>query len=231
MKLDRNVAGQGAYGRFSFKFRPIDLSALQEVLIDQEYGFLMPFLQGKSAPVVADIGGHIGLFSGWCLNINPETRILSVEASPGNYDLLSSTVQHATKKGVHWRAVNYAAWRDGETIRFSDSGDSMSHRVSATGNIVVPGMSLEKIIEETLSGTRQDQVDIMKIDIEGAEEVFLTENPDALNRVNLMVVELHPNLCDTDKIRQVLAGKYPYIEEIQGRKSSKPLLFCRKTLE
>lgn len=230
-KLGCNVAGFGRYGAFSFHFRPADLSALDEVLVDREYNFLQPLLKKIIAPVIADIGGHIGLFSIWTLNFVRETRILSVEASPLTYGILKQNVEHAVShNGSSWKALHGAAWRDGENVGFSDSGNSMSHRVAAAGKISVPGMSLEKIIQQTLEGSGKNSVDLMKIDIEGAEEVFLTNAPEALDRVDALVVELHPNLCDTDKVRRILESKFPYIEEIQGRKSTKPLLFCQKAL-
>ena len=81
-------------------------------------------------------------------------------------------------------------------LTFSDVGDSMSHRVSDEGAVEVQGMSLY----ELLSASKFDTVDLMKLDIEGTEEAFLCENPELLKRVNILVVELHPNVCDTQKV-------------------------------
>ena len=60
------------------------------------------------------------------------------------------------------------------------------------------------------------------------EEAFLTANPDLLKRIEMLVIEIHPKQCNEKAIRALLAENYNVVEEIQGRKSSKPLLFCRK---
>ena len=69
-------------------------------------------------------------------------------------------------------------------------------------------------------------VDLMKVDIEGSEEAFLCANPDLLRRVHHLVVELHPYLCDTGRVEEVLRDIYGTVEKMQGRSSSKPLLMC-----
>lgn len=210
----------GRYNDFAFSFRGCDVSALKEVLVDAEYGFLTDAVKSLHFPVILDVGAHIGLFSLWALHVNPTAQITSVEASPGTFRILECNVGLVQKAG--WNAINRAAWKDDDTIRFAEAADSMSHRVSATGGTEVKGISLTALTEGLAD------IDLMKVDIEGAEEAFLCVDPAALAPVKRLVVELHPQLCDTQRVRGVLQKAFPQIVEIQGRISSKPLLYCRK---
>jgi hypothetical protein len=98
----------------------------------------------------------------------------------------------------------------------------MSHKVSAKGSVQVKGISLAALTEG------RGDIDLMKVDIEGAEEAFLCADPAALTPVKRLVIELHPQLCDTQRVRDVLQKAFSQIVEIHGRTSSKPLLYCRK---
>ena len=217
---DPAVLTTGRYHDFAFSFRGCDFSALKEVLVDAEYSFLTDAVKSLRSPVILDVGAHIGLFSLWALHINPVAQIMSVEASPGTFRILERNVSQSQKTG--WTAINRAAWKNDDTIRFAEVPDSMSHRVSVTGGTEVKGISLA-----ALTGGCGD-IDLMKVDIEGAEEAFLCADPAVLAPVKRLMIELHPQLCDTQRVRDVLQKVFPQIAEIQGRTSSKPLLYCRK---
>lgn len=220
---DLNTMGNARYKDMPFTFCGYDLSALKEVLIDNEYEFLTHLLEEKEAPIILDVGAHIGTFSLWCLGVNSNSHILSIEADPNTNKTLSENIKRNQEKTVRWSSLHSAAWKNNDLITFSSKGDSMSHRIDDNGSISVQGVTLKDLIN-TLGG----KVDLMKVDIEGAEEAFICEMPELLSNVKNLVIELHPNLCDTDNVRGALAQIYPTIEEIEGRTSSKPLLFCRQ---
>jgi len=226
-KFNRMHEGAGSYGGFSFAFRGCDINAVREVLVDGEYEFLGAFLKKKEAPRILDTGTHIGLFSLWVLSENPKAQIFSVEADPTTFAVLEENINRAKKikEKLSWRAVNRAAWSSADPVKFSNVGDSMSHRVSSAGSVEVRGMTLREAVESSFSN---QSIDLMKIDIEGAEEEFICTMPDILKRVNALVIELHPNLCNTAQVEGVLREAFMTIEIITGRTSSKPLLYCRK---
>lgn len=225
-RSNKQAATHGKYRGFFFAFRGHDLSALKEVLIDDEYHFATPLLKDKKAPVIIDIGAHIGTFAIWCLSINPTSKILSIEADPETFSILNGNIQKNGAQNIQWAAVNRAAWKNRDSLSFCNQGDSMSHKVSDQGIVSVTGFPLQEVIQ----ASGENHIDVMKIDIEGSEEAFLCENPALLNRIDCIIIELHPNLCDTARVRSTLDQYYPNIVAIQGRTSSKPLLFCTKNL-
>jgi FkbM family methyltransferase len=222
---DPDHLGRGSYQGTDMFFRGLDAMAVKEVLVDNEYAFVLPRLENTETPVVLDVGAHIGLFSLWLLKQYPRVRVRSVEADPRTYGVLSQNVVLARAGGAQWEALNAAAWgEDGGQLRFSAAGPSMSHRVSSDGDILLVGITMNSLLDGLVgaSGT----VDLMKVDIEGSEEAFLCADPDLLKRVHHLVVELHPYLCDTGRVEEVLRGNYGTVEKMQGRSSSKPLLMC-----
>lgn len=220
-----NHLGIGAYRGTELVFRGIDVRALKEVLVDCEYRAVLPRLAEIAAPVVLDVGAHIGLFSIWLLNERPNAVVWSVEANPRTYNVLARNVMAARAMGVRWETVNAAAWNeDGKELWLSDVGLSMSHRISDHGSVSVRGVTLKTLLARVVGSGAV--VDLMKVDIEGSEEPFLCDKPELLGRVRSMVVELHPGLCDTNRVLNVLRGAYQTIVEVQQRASSRPLLLC-----
>ncbi len=220
-----NHLGLGNYQGMDVVFRGVDVMAIKEVLVDREYSAVLPHLAGTAAPLVLDIGSHIGLFSLWLLKEHPRARVRSVEADPQTYDILMRNVSAARAHGAQWEGVNAAAWgEDGKELRFSGTGPSMSHRVSNSGVVVVKGVTLKNLVGGLVG--EGGIIDLMKIDIEGSEEAFLCARPELLRRVRSVVVELHPNLCNTERVREVLHGAYGNVTEVPNRTSSKPLLMC-----
>lgn len=221
-RKDMNAVMNGSYQGAAINFRGYDLSALKEVLIDQEYEFLNELVKDKKDLCVLDIGAHIGTFAIWTLGVNEHASIVSLEADPSTFKILES---NAANQGVNWRVVNKAAWSNSdEELSFSVTGDSMGHKVSKEGEVRVGSINLSDVIE--LSG--KDKIDIMKVDIEGSEFEFLNDETENLKKIDNLIIELHPLLCDTNALLENLRLSYGNITNLQNRISSKPLLFCRK---
>lgn len=213
--------GQVTYNNTKLKFRNCDSSAIKEVLIDEEYKFLSDFIKQHPAPMVIDIGAHIGTFSLWIYKQNPNAKMLLIEANPSTYEILSLNIKNALPKS-QYKILNKAAWRDTSTISFSTTGDSMSNKVLPSGDIKVSGITFPEVM--ALATKNNESIDLMKIDIEGAEEAFLENG--TLEQVKHLIIELHPDNCDTLAVRKKLKKHYAKIEEVQGRISQKPLLYC-----
>lgn len=214
-----------SYRGVPFGFRGWDEGCVREILVELEYAFLANTLMGRPRPLVLDVGANIGLFAVWVVSVAPGARILSVEADPQTAGVLADNA--ARVAGTDWHTINAAAAAtDGDILRLSTDGPPMSHRISDSGGIEVQGLSLATLIAQR--SPNGEPIDLLKIDIEGSEERFLCTEPEALANVRELVVELHPYFCDTDRVRETVARHFSSVEEISGRASSKPLLYCRK---
>ena len=108
---------------------------------------------------------------------------------------------------------------------FDESGPSMSHRIKPLGNVQVNTISLGSLID-SVSTDYSSQINLMKVDIEGSEEEFIAGQKMLLLKVDKLIIELHPSLCNASNVRSNLAARYNSVVEIPGRTSSKPLLLC-----
>ena len=220
-KFKPDLVGQGSYKNTPLAFRKGDLQALEEVLILEEYDFITEVLQESKTPVIFDIGAHIGTFALWCFSKNKGAQILSLEADPETFAVLSQNRKTADKPA--WTILNRAGWSSDETLSFRNSGATMSHKVAEDGEIKVQGITLADLMKQV----NTKNIDVLKIDIEGAEEAFLTAQPELLKNVKNLIIEIHPQICSEDNIRTLLAKYFTSITDVSGRQSSKPLLWCR----
>jgi FkbM family methyltransferase len=227
------TAGAGRPWRFhmgplSFYARYRDWVALEEIALQQEYSFVASLLHGKERPRVVDLGAHIGLFSLFVLDHFPSAVIHSVEASRETYDILrrNRKLNGRLAWEVHWGAM----WNQDGEISFDDEEKaSTGHHIDFSGTTGrrsnVPAISLSTLLRERV----KSDVDILKVDIEGAEEAVLCEDPALLGSVGAVTAEIHPDRCNQRRVLDVLQDAYEYVYAVQGRRSSKPLVLAART--
>ncbi len=230
IKSTKNIHSQFAFtlNGIRIKFRVTDANIIEEIFVNKEYDFLKEFIRSVDAPIVLDLGAHIGAFSIWALNKNRSAKVISIEADPDTFNILFENILSSSiaMPEVIWEAHNLLAWSSNDQlVKFSQNGPSMSHRADASGNILVKTIDFPHVLN--ISSLINNKVDILKIDIEGSEEEFICNNPDVLSKVKCLIIELHPYLCNTGRIIKVVNQYFKNVIEIKGRASSKPLLYCR----
>ncbi len=166
-----------------------DLSAYQEVIRDGAYA-LAPV---RSPRIILDCGANIGLTSVFFANRYPEAKIIALEPDPSNFELC--VMNCAPYENI--TPSRTAVWSHKSTVSVFDPGGTHGEwgiRVGAQ-----PDAAAERIlgrapafsIDEIMRQHQIDRIDLLKVDIEGAElEVF--SNPSAwLDRVGVVIVETH----------------------------------------
>ena len=212
----------GHYRGLRFKFRSCDRSAVDETLVRGEYEFIAPLIAAIDAPLIVDIGMNVGDFAIFSVANNPRCDIIGVEADAETAALArgNAPVRPAGSWVVHHRAV----WKNNDAL-FIESGPlSVSSKVSASGQQAVTGIDMSTL----LALLPHRPIDVMKIDVEGAEEAFLCAFPELLQHVRHLIVELHPSACDAQRVRSMLQQQFARVEDVGGRLSSKPLLHCQR---
>jgi FkbM family methyltransferase len=205
----------------ALRARASDWYGIREVLIENEYGAVSPYLAGQSSPVVLDMGANIGAFSAFAFAAAPDAKIHAYEPSAASHALLAMTAEQ--NPGLDWIAHRAAVWSADGVMRFANAAASTGSRLSDSGEEQVPTVSLATAVARA-----GGKVDLAKIDVEGAEEEILAEGAEQLDHIATLVIEIHPGLCDERRVRAILASAYPVIRDIGGRTSSKPLLLATK---
>ncbi|HWH85106.1 MAG TPA: FkbM family methyltransferase [Burkholderiaceae bacterium] len=165
-----------------------DVDVYEQVFLDTEYRFDV-----KQDPrVIIDAGANIGLASIYFANRFPAARIYAIECEASNFRLLErNAAQYPNIVPIH-----AALWdQDGE-IEIVDPGLGEWGFMTATKNegsrasALVRSMTMASVMREY----RIDHVDILKIDIEGAELEVLTASAEWIDRVDTVIAELHDRL-------------------------------------
>ncbi|HEY3989680.1 MAG TPA: FkbM family methyltransferase [Acidobacteriaceae bacterium] len=183
----------------------LTLKGLQHPLHLREYSdpffFGQIFLEEEFAPLraldissVIDLGGNAGMASVWFLNTFPRARVVTVEANPDNFPSLEANLHPygdrsiVVKGGAWWRQTPLAL------VRRRDEGDA-SVREALPGDdpaTLMDGWDVPAL----MARAGFDRVDLLKIDIEGAETDLLLNNADRwLPRVRNLSIEFHGPEC------------------------------------
>ncbi len=184
----------------------------------------LKFTSATPAPRILDCGANVGLASLFFRRIYPEARITAYEADPALFAILNTNLKANGAAGVDTRHA--ALWTSTGSLTFqcegSDSGmiGSLPGAIDGTSTIV-PSLRLREVIDE-------GPVDLLKLDIEGAEDAVLADCEPVLHRVNAIVMDLHefdPSVRTTPRVLELLtrAGFHYAIDDFVALTWREPL--------
>lgn len=166
-----------------------DWIAFDQVFIALSYGGLEKFKPRR----VIDAGANIGLsVAFFCSRLGCD-HVVALEPESENFELAKEN----TKQYPGVQILKGALWPRSVDLHISNKEEtgSIGFQVSEVerGSHVIPDIVRAYTIQEIMREKGWDFVDMIKIDIEGAEyELFQDENvKDWINRVRFIVIELH----------------------------------------
>jgi FkbM family methyltransferase len=176
----------GANCQAEIAVRPFtgDLFVLFEVLMEQCYFIPEAALSREGVHVILDCGANIGITAIFMACRYPNARIFSIEPNDENFALLTrNTIAEPRIVPIRGAIVGYPR----RTVRLSTSEPAWGNFITDQAEgLEVPAFTVEQICENY----GLPRVDLLKVDIEGAErEVFA--NGRFMERVGVMIVELH----------------------------------------
>lgn len=193
---------------FTVTFRQIpgDIFTLYEVIGRSVYSF--PHHSLGEVKTIVDLGAHIGLTSLYFKSLFPEAQIFSIEPVPGNFKLLKKNCE---TNGFHWTLISKCIGSENKKVKFSL--DALSNQYSLTRNvskkegesnfIEIEMITMNDIIREF----NINQIDILKVDIEGAEAELFAQCESWISKIRLIIIEVHPTLVDYKKLIENITSK------------------------
>jgi FkbM family methyltransferase len=184
-----NVRVPGIAHPVKLRIGTTDVSTFRQVLVGKQYEFDQP----ETANFIIDAGANIGLSALFFANRYPEAKIVAIEPEDSNYEMLCLNAK--PYPGI--KPVRAALWKENEDLFLFDKGHgNHGFQISGSGNDdgsrvgSVPGLTVDSILREA----GEEKIDILKVDIEGAErEVFATP-AEWIGRVGTVMVELHDEI-------------------------------------
>jgi FkbM family methyltransferase len=144
--------------------------------------------------VIVDLGANIGLASLFFAARYPRATVLALEPDPANFAMLSHNVAGVGGRILSVQGAIWSEDRDLRVLRSDANGVPLGDwgvqvgNVAGAGTIEVAGWSMARLIRDHCLG----QIDILKIDIEGAEkELFEAEDLGWLASVEMVMIETH----------------------------------------
>jgi FkbM family methyltransferase len=163
-----------------------DAVEIAHSVIREAYGKYLP---AGEVNFIVDAGAYIGDATAWYLSKFPGSRVTALEPNPESFAMLQ---RNCAPYGSRVLMVNGALWfQDGDLDLvfdpFTPTGNSVVQRESSA-NTRCAAFSMRTILEQ--SGA--DEIDILKVDIEGAElELFRTNVDPWLSRTRYIIMEIH----------------------------------------
>ena len=160
-------------------------------------------------PLILDIGAHIGLATLYFKNKYPQARILAFEPNPNTAKILRLNIKANHLKNI--RVIEAGIWNEkGKKSLYIDItsqnpwtwGDSFVENI--WNNQTPPQPILVKTI--VLSDLLTKPIDLLKLDVEGAEGQIIQESAEKLKIVKNLILEYHktPKTNPNNKLSSII---------------------------
>ena len=168
-----------------------------DVLVNELYGRFIP---GGPISRVLDLGANIGLASVFFLSRFPGCRVVAVEPDPQNAAVCRRNLEPFSDRAM---LVQGAVWAEGARLSLlSQHAGTWASSVDVDPEGQIEGHTIASLIG-MLGGT----ADIVKIDIEGAEQAIL-EAPDTAWMDDVRCVAMEPEHASSlEAFQRAAAGR------------------------
>jgi len=177
---------------FRLRIPSSDVPTYEQVFINHDYDFLVE----THPKVIVDAGANIGLASIYFANKYPGAKIIALEPEQSNFELFKENI--APYSNVI--PIQAALWNKNEEIDLIDPGlgnwGFMTETKDSTENL--PGNICHTVMAMTIDKIMRDysltKIDILKIDIEGAEREVFSDTSLWIEKIDSIIIELHERM-------------------------------------
>jgi len=181
------------FGRnFSFTSRDEFIHSLKEIFIEEIYKQRL-----NAKPYIIDCGANIGVSVIYLKRLFPDAKIIAFEPDELNFDLLKKNIQSFHFDNVELRKE--AIWKENTQLSFVNTGSLMSkiqEKTAAENTTTVKATRLKDLMIQN--------IDFLKIDIEGAEYQVLKDIEENLHFVHNMFIEYHGTFEQNNELNEIL---------------------------
>jgi FkbM family methyltransferase len=181
---------------FTLRFPSSDIDTFEQIFVSNEYDFLVETQPG----VIIDAGANVGLASIYFANRYPAAKIIAIEPENSNFVLLRENVAPY----ANIIPLQAALWHKNEEIDLVDPGrgkwgfvtqnrESEPNPAETSPSAIchtVKAVTVDRLMAEYAL----DRINILKIDIEGAEKEVFSNTVSWIDKVDCIVIELHDRL-------------------------------------
>lgn len=179
--------------QITYRLNRGDIESIREVWVEEAYRLPVDL----TPDTVVDLGANIGLTALWYAKRYRPSRVICVEPVADNARLAR---ENLSTNGVQAELLEAAVGPGDGRVAFHEARASNRGRMGQSGRrvrMVSMDTVLARIPEDV-------SIDLLKIDIEGAEEAVLKADLSWLRRVRSLIVEFHPEWVDQSELVRLL---------------------------
>lgn len=168
--------------RIFIRNKSSDIGVFDKIFVEKEYELDIP-----SAPkFIVDGGANVGYASIFFANKYPNAKVVSIEPEASNLDILQRNIYGY--KNI--QSIQSAIWsKKSRMILENPVGAECTFQVKEAQSNSKP---IESITVDGLCAYSSDgNIDILKLDIEGAEKEVFSSNTSWLANIKILIIELH----------------------------------------
>jgi FkbM family methyltransferase len=165
-----------------------DFAVFCQVLLAREYKYV-PDL--NDVHTIVDAGANVGFSTRYLLNRFPGARAIVIEPDVGN---LAAARRNLACVADRCEIVHGALWPESGVVNVVSGvfRDGREWSVSVTDAPAANAMSVAAVtLPDLIARFRLSQIDIFKVDIEGAETRLFSANTEFMTSVRCCAIELH----------------------------------------
>jgi len=172
---------------FWYRRGTTDLLVLEQVFLDREY--LVESIDPDSIEYIVDLGSNIGVTAMFWAQQYPKAQMVLVEPDPENFELLQRNTAEFRDR-CQLLNVAVSDRRGGTTVFRSDReyGHSILKTDDCVSEIEVQTLTVPDVLREA----GFPRVDLLKMDIEGGEEIVMPTIESWTSAPRYLIAELHP---------------------------------------
>lgn len=166
----------------------------KEIFADQSYFFKSQ----NQSPFILDCGTNIGLSILYFKHIYPTAKVVGFEPDPSIFAIAQANIKQHILNDVEIR--NEAVWVVDETLHFDSEGadgGSISSK-NSKASIQVKAIKLKTYLAAV------EKVEMLKMDIEGAEIAVLLDCKEELSKVDNIFIEYHSTIGQPQQLGELI---------------------------
>lgn len=170
------------------------IDTAREVFIQNAYAFNTP----RKAPTIIDIGANIGLSVLYFKEVYPESTIVAIEPNPVAYNCLVKNIElNHLKNIITHKTAATGSSQSGPIKLYGEcrkDGYALGNSIIGDWGLQRKSSSFVKVQPIKVSKLIHSNVDLLKLDIEGAEQAVLMEIGEKLRYVDQIFMEVHESV-------------------------------------
>ncbi|QXP61677.1 FkbM family methyltransferase [Olleya sp. HaHaR_3_96] len=236
LKMPRYIEGKLKFKNLNFSFSDSIgfLHSFDEIFMEEVY----KFESDKKSPLIIDCGSNVGLSILYFREKFPEAKIIGFEADNKIFNLLKNNISQFYNNDKI-QIFEKAVWTKNTILTFFTEGSlAGSVNVDFSGN-----NATEKVQAVDFKKYLKEEIDFLKIDIEGAENELIFHIKEDLKNVKNLFLEYHGLIDKEQNLGDILnllsdvgfeyyirlAGetlKYPFCKETPKKFNQQLNIFC-----